>query len=113
MAKEIALFSLKNLNQKEIIEGTTKSVYSFDEILSVDKLVHHDVKSTNILLKEAHPTYEIISSKTGFLYESLHCLMMKVKSKKDGKIYTAVILGAPTSAVRFSEMRALLAKFVP
>ena len=112
-AKEIALFSLNNLNRKEIIEGTTKSVYSFDEILSVDKLVHHDVKSTNILLKESHPAYEILSSKTGFLYESLHCLMMKVKSKKDGKIYTAVILGAPTSAVRFSEMRALLAKFVP
>lgn len=112
-AKEIALFSLKNLNQKEISEGTTKSVYSFDEILSVDKLVHHDVKSTNILLKESHPAYEILSSKTGFLYESLHCLMMKVKSKKDGKIYVAVILGAPTSAVRFSEMRALLAKFVP
>lgn len=112
-AKEIALFSLKNLNQKEIIEGTTKSVYSFDEILSVDKLVHHDVKSTNILLKESHPAYDILSSKTGFLYESLHCLMMKVKSKKDGKIYVAVILGAPTSTVRFSEMRALLAKFVP
>ena len=113
MAKEIALFSLKNLNQKEIIEGTTKSVYSFDEILSVDKLVHHDVKSTNILLKESHPAYEILASKTGFLYESLHCLMMKVKSKKDGKIYTAVILGGPTSTVRFNEMRALLAEFVP
>ena len=112
-AKEIALFSLKNLNQKDIIEGTTKSVYSFDEILSVDKLAHHDVKSTNILLKESHPAYDILASKTGFLYESLHCLMMKVQSKKDGKIYTAVILGAPTSAVRFSEMRALLARFVP
>ncbi|TAN58558.1 hypothetical protein EPN15_00690 [Patescibacteria group bacterium] len=112
-AKEIALFSLNNLNRKEIIEGTTKSVYSFDEILSVDKTIHHDVKSTNILLKESHPAYEILASKTGFLYESLHCLMMKVKSKKDGRIYTAVILGGPTSAVRFNEMRALLAEFVP
>ncbi len=112
-AKEIALFSLNNLNRKEIIEGTTKSVYSFDEILSVDKTIHHDVKSTNILLKESHSAYDILASKTGFLYESLHCLMMKVKSKKDGKIYTAVILGGPTSTVRFNEMRALLAEFVP
>lgn len=112
-AKEIAIFSMRSAIQPEITQGTTKPVYSFDEISSVDKMVHHDVKSTDILLKESHPAYEIISAKTGFLYEALHCLMMKVKSNNDGKIYTVVILGAPTGASLFGEMRVLLAKFVP
>src|SRR3989344_291826 len=111
-AKEIAQFALKAINRLEILEGTTRSVYSFDEITSIDKMIHHDVHSTNILLAEPH-SYTILGSKTGFLNEALHCLMMKVKSKKDGKVYVSVVLGGPTSKARFDETRDLLAKFVP
>lgn len=78
---------------------TQKTDYQFTS----NRKVHHLV-NTNRLLRSQ---WEITGGKTGFIRESGYCLATNVKTPTGVNI-TAVLLGAPSNALRFAEARRLL-----
>ena len=78
---------------------TQKTDYSF----TTNRRMHHLV-NTNRLLRSQ---YDITSGKTGFIREAGYCLVTNVKGPT-GIDITAVVLGAPSNALRFAEARRIL-----
>jgi len=78
---------------------TQKTEYTFVS----NKKMHHLV-NTNRLLRSQ---WNITGGKTGFIRESGYCLVTKIKSPS-GVDITAVVLGAPSNALRFAEARRIL-----
>jgi D-alanyl-D-alanine endopeptidase (penicillin-binding protein 7) len=64
----------------------------------------HNLVNTNRLL---HSSFRVTGGKTGFINESGYCLVTKVESPS-GAAITAVVLGAPSNALRFAEARRIL-----
>ncbi|HET9950545.1 MAG TPA: serine hydrolase [Candidatus Eisenbacteria bacterium] len=64
----------------------------------------HNLVNTNRLL---HSNLRITGGKTGFINEAGYCLVTKVESPT-GAAVTAVVLGAPSNALRFAEARRIL-----
>ncbi len=84
----------------EVVSAITqKTDYSF----TTNRRVHHLV-NTNRLLRSQ---YDITSGKTGFIREAGYCLVTNVKGPT-GIDITAVVLGAPSNALRFAEARRIL-----
>ena len=73
---------------------TQKTEYSFTS----NKRVHHLV-NTNRLLRSQ---WNITGGKTGFIHEAGYCLVTNVTGPT-GINVTAVLLGAPSNALRFAE----------
>ena len=92
--------TLQVASGNEIVSAITqKTDYSF----TTNRRVHHLV-NTNRLLRSQ---YDITSGKTGFIRESGYCLVTNVKGPT-GIDITAVVLGAPSNALRFAEARRIL-----
>ena len=92
--------TLQVASGNEIVGAITqKTEYSF----TTNRRVHHLV-NTNRLLRSQ---YDITSGKTGFIRESGYCLVTNVKGPT-GIDITAVVLGAPSNALRFAEARRIL-----
>jgi len=100
-AAEYAILSRAALKDFTMLQGTTTKVYTFTTI-NTNKF--HSIKSTNELL---NTDLYVTGGKTGFLNESLYCLMTKIRAKNNTQ-YLAIVLGAPDSATRFHETEALL-----
>jgi D-alanyl-D-alanine carboxypeptidase len=86
-----------------------KASYQYDEVLDTDgKPGHYDVHS-NQLMEERHPSYKILASKTGYLDEAGHGLVMLIERTSDKKRFFIVIMGNPDSNpnTRFDAPRAL------
>ena len=64
----------------------------------------HQLINTNRLLRSQ---WQITGGKTGFIREAGYCLATKVKSP-EGSDITAIVLGAPSNALRFAEARRIL-----
>jgi D-alanyl-D-alanine endopeptidase (penicillin-binding protein 7) len=64
----------------------------------------HTLVNTNRLLRS---NWRITGGKTGYINESGYCLATKVESPT-GAAITAVVLGAPSNALRFAEARRIL-----
>ena len=79
---------------------TQKTEYKF---VSNKKL--HQLVNTNRLLRASQWT--VTGGKTGFIREAGYCLVTNVKAPTGADI-TAVVLGAPSNALRFAEARRIL-----
>jgi len=66
---------------------------------------YHQVGNTNRML---FGRYEILGGKTGFISEAGYCFAAWVRTQ--GRDVIAVVLGAPTNATRFADVRRLLAR---
>jgi D-alanyl-D-alanine endopeptidase (penicillin-binding protein 7) len=64
----------------------------------------HTLVNTNRLLRSK---WRVTGGKTGFINEAGYCLVTKVEAPT-GAAVTAVVLGAPSNALRFAEARRLL-----
>jgi D-alanyl-D-alanine endopeptidase (penicillin-binding protein 7) len=64
----------------------------------------HNLVSTNRLL---HSKWRVTAGKTGYITESGYCLVTSVEAPTGSDI-TAVVLGAPSNALRFAEARRIL-----
>ena len=78
---------------------TQKTEYTFTS----NRRIHHLV-NTNRLLRSQ---WDITGGKTGFIQEAGYCLVTNVKGPT-GVDVTAVVLGAPSNALRFAEARRIL-----
>ena len=65
------------------------------------------VRSTNQLLRGGD--YDVVAGKTGYIRLAGHCLATLLRLPESGEQVAVVILGAPTSALRFREARGLYA----
>jgi len=91
---------LQAASVNEVVSAITqKTDYSF----TTNRRMHHLV-NTNRLLRSQ---YDITSGKTGFIREAGYCLVTNVKGPT-GIDITAVVLGAPSNALRFAEARRIL-----
>ena len=91
---------LQVATSSEVVTGITqKTEYTFVS----NKKMHHLV-NTNRLLRSQ---WNITGGKTGFIRESGYCLVTNIKSPS-GIDITAVVLGAPSNALRFAEARRIL-----
>lgn len=76
-----------------------KQIYTFATNRRIHTLVN-----TNRLLRS---NWRVTGGKTGFINESGYCLATKVEGPS-GSTVTAVVLGAPSNALRFAEARRIL-----
>ena len=92
---------LNHATQNDVVGAITqKTEYKF---VSNRKL--HQLINTNRLLRGSQWT--VTGGKTGFIRESGYCLVTNVKAPSGADI-TAVVLGAPSNALRFAEARRIL-----
>ncbi len=91
---------LRHAVESEVVSAITqKTDYTFTTNRRVHRLVN-----TNRLLRSQ---WNITSGKTGFIREAGYCLVTNVKGPT-GVDITAVLLGAPSNALRFAEARRIL-----
>ena len=91
---------LRAATESDVVSAITqKTEYSFTS----NRRVHHLV-NTNRLLRSQ---WDITGGKTGFIHEAGYCLVTNVKGPT-GVDVTAVVLGAPSNALRFAEARRIL-----
>src|SRR6202008_1219391 len=76
-----------------------KEAYEFTSNRKIHRLVN-----TNRLLRSQ---WGVPAGKTGFIHEGGHCLVTDIKGENGSEI-TAVVLGAPSNALRFAEARRIL-----
>jgi len=81
--------------------------YEYDETLDFDGYPHHFDDHTNDLMKDSSLSFNIIASKTGYIYESGDNLAMLVSRKSDGKQFVILTLGNPEHYNKFSAPKAL------
>ncbi len=91
---------LRAATESDVVSAITqKTEYSFTS----NRRIHHLV-NTNRLLRSQ---WDITGGKTGFIHEAGYCLVTNVKGPT-GVDVTAVVLGAPSNALRFAEARRIL-----
>jgi serine-type D-Ala-D-Ala endopeptidase (penicillin-binding protein 7) len=91
---------LNHATNSDVIGAITqKTDYKF---VSNKKL--HQLVNTNRLLRSQ---WTVTGGKTGFIREAGYCLVTNVKAPTGADI-TAVVLGAPSNALRFAEARRIL-----
>lgn len=92
----------KEIFKNPLIEKISKTeAYSFATI-NTNEI--HNLKNTNPMLKEDE--YEIVGSKTGYLHESLYCLMTRIKTDKGNLI--VINLGSSSKESRTSDNKQLI-----
>jgi len=101
-ALDYALISQKVLENKTLASISVKAEYEFTT-LSTD--IDKRLRNTNHIIKTNQ--YNIVGSKTGYLHESLYCLMTKVDIEA-GKSIIVVTLGAETRDISFRETSELI-----
>jgi D-alanyl-D-alanine endopeptidase (penicillin-binding protein 7) len=98
-AQDVALI-LGAASKSQVVSAITqKPQYQFRSNRRAHMLVN-----TNRLLRS---DWTITSGKTGFIHESGYCLVTNVMGP-NGTNVTAVVLGAPSNALRFAEARRIL-----
>jgi len=91
---------LRAATESDVVSAITqKTEYSFTS----NRRIHHLI-NTNRLLRSQ---WTITGGKTGFIQEAGYCLVTNVKGPT-GIDVTAVVLGAPSNALRFAEARRIL-----
>jgi D-alanyl-D-alanine carboxypeptidase len=80
-----------------------KKSYTYNEFKDLDdKPTHFDTHS-NELTQRSDLAYEIITSKTGYLYEAGACLIMHVRRSSDQKEFIILTMANPDYSDRFSQ----------
>ena len=92
---------LRAASNSEIVSAIMqKEAYEFTSNRKIHRLVN-----TNRLLRSK---WRVTAGKTGFIHESGYCLVTNIEGE-NGETITAVVLGAPSNALRFAEARRILA----
>jgi D-alanyl-D-alanine carboxypeptidase len=99
---DYAIISREILKQPLIQKISTTANYNFSTINT--KQAHY-LKNTNPWVGQN--LYNLSGTKTGYLHESLYCLMNKVKTKS-GLELIAVNFGSPSRATSFSDNEQLI-----
>lgn len=101
-ANDYALISKEVLKNATVKKLTSLAKYTFTTINTKKK---HTFKNTNKIIAE--DKFAITGSKTGYLEEAGHCLMTRTVVGNNKQI-VAVVMGSPSSASVFSDMKKLL-----
>lgn len=104
-AQEYLTIYMRAVGNPTIKAVLGKKSYEYDEVLDLDGMPHHFDSHTNDLIKDPSLPFLIISSKTGYLYESGANMMMQVQRKTDGKEFYILTMGDVDHAHRFDETR--------
>ncbi len=84
-----------------------KASYEYEELTDLDGKPSHQDDHSNDIMKESGLPYNVIASKTGYIYESGDNLAMLVERLADGKKFVIITLGNPEHNNKFSEPKAL------
>jgi len=84
--------AIKNTTIKNILG---MKGYKYDEVLDIDGKPHHYDYHSNTLMARDNLSYNIIASKTGYLYEAGACLTMLIERPEDGKRFYIINMGMP------------------
>jgi len=91
---------LRAASNSEIVSAIMqKESYEFTSNRKIHRLVN-----TNRLLRSK---WRVTAGKTGFIHEAGYCLATNIEGE-NGAAVTAVVLGAPSNALRFAEARRIL-----
>ncbi|MEI7497887.1 MAG: RlpA-like double-psi beta-barrel domain-containing protein [Candidatus Falkowbacteria bacterium] len=100
-ALDYAIMSNKALSHPIIEKATKVKSYSFKTITTKEQ---HTIRNTNQLIRDNR--LRITGSKTGFLYESLYCLLTRAEDAKNHSVLV-VTLGTPSREASFAETEVL------
>ncbi|MBD3281407.1 hypothetical protein GF391_01545 [Candidatus Uhrbacteria bacterium] len=108
-AREMLTIANAAFGRRQIQKPASTGEYTF---IIRNSGEHKTVYNTNQLLTDADNGLYVTGGKTGFLYESLHNLVYRVRPEKDDmqRELLIVVLGAPSRADLFAEAE-LLAKW--
>ncbi len=94
---------MKGLEKPEIKEFMSIKEYEYHEVIDKDGQTRHADYNTNRLMQRSDLSFNILASKTGYLYESGYNMAMLVERKSDGKMFLSITMGNPDYARKFSE----------
>lgn len=106
-AREYFTLYTKAEQNKEIRETLGLKSYDYNEIIDKDGKPRHFDNNSNYLMNESGLSFNIISSKTGYLDEAGACLIMLIERKSDKKQFIVLTMGNPDYDNRFDEPRRL------
>jgi D-alanyl-D-alanine endopeptidase (penicillin-binding protein 7) len=104
-AEYAKLYTYITDTDQEIRTRLAQTGYEYTELVDLNDHPNHWDNHTNKLLKRTDLPFEILHSKTGYLYEAGTCLAMRIKRPSDGKEFIIVTLGNPDvgTYTRFDE----------
>jgi len=103
-AKDYLRLFINTLEHPTIKDYLGITYFSYDEVFDLDNSPHHAGQHTNGLASKNDLSFNVISSKTGYLNESGFNLVMLAKRKSDGKELYIITMGNPEFATRNDEM---------
>ncbi len=90
------LYIFKNvLQDQRILDYMGEKRFSYVETVDKDWQPNHSGAHSNTLILQNHANFEILSSKTGYLYESGFNLANLIERKSDGKKFIVITMGEP------------------
>ena len=90
----------KGLENDTIKKYLATDHFSYDETFDLDNAPHHAGEHTNALQKRDDLPFEVIASKTGYLFESGYNHAMLIRRKSDSKLFYIVTMGYPEFSTR-------------
>ncbi|MDA3839590.1 MAG: serine hydrolase [Patescibacteria group bacterium] len=103
-AYDYALITKQVFKNPIIQKASTMPKYEFYTENTED---YHRLVNTNNLVRHSHLNYDITGSKTGYLHEALHCLMVRLKDA-NGDQLVVVTLGSETKDISLNETQELM-----
>jgi len=102
----LSLFS-HAITNKTLRKYMNDPSYDYDELVDLDNMPHHFDTHTNALIKKTNLPFDILASKTGYLWESGTCLAMLIERPSDGKQFVIITMGNPEYTNKFDAPESL------
>jgi len=93
-AREYATLFATTLQNEKIMTALAATTYDYTEVVDTDGMIEHHKKNSNELMWRTDLPYQIIASKTGYLYEAGYNVTMVVE-RPDGAQFLVVTMGNP------------------
>lgn len=106
-ARDYAIIAKEVLSDPIIKKASVASEYKFSTIGGRDIKVNNtnDLVRNNLFSRSNH--LKIVGSKTGYLHEAMHCLMVRAVGPQGNK-FVVVVLGAPSKYESLEEIKDLI-----
>lgn len=95
-AREYLNILIRGLADERILTDLELYEFEYEEVIDKDGAPYHHGTHTNKLIISDTPLFSILASKTGYLHEAGHNLVMLVERVSDGKKFYIITLGNPT-----------------
>lgn len=102
-ARDLLKIFTKVLDNASLKTILAKTEYSFKELVTKNKTVTHNIKTTNQIIAIPNRKYRVLASKTGYTEAAQATLVMLIESRTTKKQYIVISLGNPDYAKRFVE----------